>query len=72
MDDELLPCPYCHRQPHVHHGVHGDLYGDSIECDRDDCPQPDNDGPVWHYTSWGEAVRRWNEFAANVLATTRS
>ena len=63
MAEELKPCPFCGRKPHVYHGAHGGEYGDSVECDQDDCPQPDSDGPAWHYTSWPEAVRRWNDYA---------
>lgn len=60
----VWPCPYCGRAPNVHHGVHNGQYGASIECGRDDCPEPD-DRPGWPYASWQQAVARWNEYAKN-------
>lgn len=55
----LLPCPVCGKPPRVYHGANGDEYGDSVECDDHD----HDNGTVWPYTSWDEAVRRWNEYA---------
>lgn len=67
MGDQLLPCPYCGRTPYVYHGVYRGVCGDSIECGRDDCPEPDAAlDLVWHYTNWDKAVRRWNEHATSL------
>ena len=62
MDEDLKPCPNCGHPPGVYHGTHGDQYGDSVECGRDGCPQGDDDGPVWNYTDWHSAVKRWNVY----------
>jgi hypothetical protein len=65
VSDDLTPCPHCKRSPRVYHGAYGGVYGDSVECDCDDFPQPDDAASFyWHYTSWTEAVRRWNAYAA--------
>lgn len=65
---QIRPCPYCGRPPHLYHGVSGRTYGDSLECDRDDCPSPD-DQPVWDYTTSSNALRRWNAYAQTKLKT---
>ncbi len=67
MPDDLKPCPYCGRRPRVYHGASKGRYGDSVECDADDCPAPD-DRPIWPYVTWDEAVKRWNDHAAGKAA----
>lgn len=62
---DLPRCPHCGMPPLVYHGAHCGVYGDSIECDRDDCSGAGVDHPVWHYTAWDEAVRRWTEHATS-------
>jgi hypothetical protein len=62
MDVDLKPCPNCGHPPKVYHGVYGGLDGESVECDRNECPHGDDDGPVWQYTDWQSAVKRWNVY----------
>lgn len=68
-EDQIKPCPHCGRQPTLYHGVCGDVFGDSLECDRDDCPEPDDFRQPWPYVRYADAVRRWNEYASTAKTT---